>query len=111
MYCLWGKKYSESKDMMYFKKHMGQGRILIAICDENLLGKTFSEGEYSLKVSERFYKGKKVKKEELKETLKNSENINLVGKEIIDFALELGVLNKGSILEVSGVPHAQVIKI
>ena len=36
---------------------------------------------------------------------------NLVGKDIVNFALNLGILNKDSILKVRGVPHAQIIKI
>jgi hypothetical protein len=44
---------------MYFKKHITKDRIIIAICDEKLIGKKFSEGEYVLDISEKFYKGEK----------------------------------------------------
>tara|TARA_Y100000310_G_scaffold339029_1_gene430430 strand:- start:196 stop:486 length:291 start_codon:yes stop_codon:yes gene_type:complete len=96
---------------MYFKKHITKDRIIIAICDEDLVGKEFSEGEHTLNISERFYKGEKKSKEELENILKNSENINLVGKKTINFALKLNLINKGSVIEVKGIPHAQIIQI
>ena len=96
---------------MYFKKHITKDKIIIAICDEELLGKKFSEGDYTLNISKRFYDGEKKSEEELKDILKNFENINLVGKKIIKFATDMGILNKGSILKIDGIPHAQIIQI
>jgi len=96
---------------MYFKKHITKDRIIIAICDEKLIGKKFSEGEYVLDISERFYKGEKKSFKELEDILKNSENVNLVGEETIKFATSLGIINKDSILKVKGIPHAQIIQI
>ena len=35
---------------------MGDNEV-VSVCDTNLVGKTFTEGELELKVSEQFYKG------------------------------------------------------
>ncbi len=97
--------------MMYFKKHLTKDRIVLAVCDEDLVGKKFSEGGVTLNISERFYKGERKSEKDLEELLKNSENINLVGKKIIKFAIKLGLLNKDSIITIKGIPHAQILKL
>jgi uncharacterized protein len=96
---------------MYVKKHESGDRIIFAICDEDLVGKKFSEGDLMLDVSEQFYKGEKKTNAEVKEILASAFNINLVGKKTIDFALKLGILNKDSIIFIDGVPHAQIIDV
>ena len=42
--------------MIWIKKH---GEVLAA-CDENIIGKRFSDGELELHLNEKFYKGKLV---------------------------------------------------
>jgi len=96
---------------MYFKKHLTKDRIVLAVCDEELIGKKFSEGDITLDISERFYKGEKKSEKDLERLLKNSENINLVGKKTIKFAKKLGILNKDSIITIKGIPHAQIIRL
>lgn len=76
-----------------------------------MIGKTLEEGKISFKVSERFYKDKKVSKEELKELLKEANNINLVGEGPISVALEEGYLKEEDIIRINGVPHAQIVKV
>jgi len=96
---------------MYFKKHITKDRIIIAICDENIIGKKFVDGEYILEVSERFYKGERKSEEELKKILESYENVNLAGKKTIEFALKLKVINEESVIKIKGIPHAQIIQI
>lgn len=93
---------------MYVKLHKGSSCVL-AICDEDLIGKTFEEGELFLEISEDFYKGEKKTKEEVLEMLRdeNIKNFNIVGKESISVALKAGIIEKQNILTVGGVPHAQ----
>ena len=94
---------------MYVKIHHSGDKVVIAICGEELVGKKISEGELVLDISERFYKGEKKSKEEVKKILENAENINLVGEKAVKFAKELGILNKESIVIIRGIPHAQII--
>lgn len=94
--------------MIYVKIHNGPTRV-IAICDENLIGKTFKDNNLVLKIDEWFYKGDKKKKEEVAKIMKEAENLNIVGKESIEIALEIHIIEKDSILVIKGVPHAQVV--
>jgi len=95
--------------MIYVKTHKTEEREVVAMCDEDVLGKTFEEGEVILEVSERFYKGKLVDDETAKDILKNGDILNLVGKKIVNLALKTGVVSKINIIKIKGIPHAQVI--
>ena len=91
--------------MVYVKIH----KSIVAVCDEELIGKEFKEGKLSLKVSERFYKGEKKSEEEVKDIIMNATNLNIVGKKSIKIALDLGIINKDSIITIKDIPHAQII--
>jgi len=91
---------------MYVKIHKGS-TIVLAICDENLIGKKFEEGDLCLDVNEAFYKGEKKTKEEVLELLKEYKNVNIVGEESVKVGIESGVISKDSIITIGGIPHAQ----
>lgn len=99
---------------MYIKIHKNQARDIITICDSDLIGKKFSD-KYGLHidVSERFYKGKKVSKEEAFNVVKEGKNnlsiFNIVGKKSIDFALKNGAIEKDNMVIIKKIPHAQSI--
>jgi len=84
--------------------------ILISACDEKLIGRRFIEGKFQIDVSEKFYGGELVDKETLKRYLEDATIANLVGKETVDCAVKMGLINPDCILKVKGVPHAQMIK-
>ena len=46
--------------------------LLLAACDEELVGKKFEEGKYHLEVSDKFYNGERITKEVLKKFLNMS---------------------------------------
>ena len=53
---------------MFVKIHKTY-RDIIAICDSELIGKTFEEGKFQLDVKESFYKGEKVSEEKAVEIM------------------------------------------
>ena len=83
---------------------------VVAICDNDLIGKEFDEGELYLKISESFYNGESKTIEEVEEIMINEDNLNLVGEKTIKIALNLKLINEKNIIKVQGVPHAQIIK-
>lgn len=94
--------------MIYVKIHKGSSEV-IAICDEKLIGKKFSDGKFCLDIKENFYKGELMKEEQVKDILRNVTNLNIVGEEAIKLALEEGIIDKEGIMKIKGVPHAQLI--
>ena len=84
--------------------------VLIGACDEQLLGKTFSEGKYQLHVSKKFYGGNRVSIEALQNYLKEATIANLVGEKAVKCAIKLGLVESSNVLMIQGIPHAQMVK-
>lgn len=95
---------------MYIKIHKGQLGEVVAICDEDIMGKKFEDKEKQIEVSEFFYKGEIKEPKEIIEIMKQATNLNLVGKNTIKLALKEKIINKENIIKIKGVPHAQCLK-
>jgi len=85
--------------------------VLLAACDAELLGKVLREGKIVFEVREEFYKGSKVSVEEAIDLMRQSTVVNMVGKRIVDKAIEKGMIHPEAILKISGVPHAQIVRL
>lgn len=96
---------------MFAKIHKSGDRNIIAICDEDLIGKKFAEKNLILDITERFYKGEKLNPEQVLELMKDSLNLNIVGEESINIALKNNIIEKESIIKIQGIPHAQVYQL
>ena len=83
---------------------------MLNICDKNLLGKTLNRDNFSLKISEEYYAEKIVEKEEARDLLKKSDNINMVGKDIIDLSVNLGIGSEEGVKVIDGIPFLIVFK-
>jgi len=88
--------------------HKGPNGSVLAVCDEELLGRTFSEGKLRLAVSEAFYGGDMVEEEILLEHLNRARSINLVGERAIGIAIREGLVDGSCVLPIDGVMHAMV---
>jgi len=85
--------------------------VLLVICDTEILGKTLREGKIVFNVKEEFYKGARVAIEEAVDMITNSTIVNMVGKNIVQKAIEKGYVHPEAVLNIEGVPHAQIVKI
>jgi hypothetical protein len=85
--------------------------VLLAICDCEMLGKTLREGKIVFAIKEEFYKGAKVSVEEAVDMIENCTIVNMVGKKVVKKAVERGYVHPEAILNIEGVPHAQIVKI
>ena len=90
-------------------KRIGKN-VLLAVCDAEILGRTLREGEIVFCVKEEFYKGERVNVEEAVALIENSTIVNMVGKNIVTKAIERGYVHPEAVLNVEGVPHAQIVK-
>jgi len=93
--------------MMYVKIHQSEHTEIVAVCDENLLGKTIKEGEKEIIISENFFKGELKKEKEVVEILKQSSNANLIGNESVECGLLAKIITEDNMLFCGGVKHAQ----
>jgi len=83
---------------------------MLNICDAELLGRTLSNGDFTLKITDNYYKEKIVEKEEAKDLLRNSNSINMVGKEIVSLSVDMGIGSENGIKEIDGIPFLIVFK-
>jgi hypothetical protein len=85
--------------------------VLLAICDCEVLGKTLREGKIVFHVKDEFYNGGKVTVEEAVSMIENSTIVNMVGKCCVEKAIEKGYVHPQAVLNIEGVPHAQIVKL
>ncbi|MEM3922994.1 MAG: DUF424 family protein [Zestosphaera sp.] len=107
---------SESQVMVYVKIHATTDisqdfREIVAICDEELLGKKFQEGNVVLHVNEEFFKGFLATLNEAMHHARNASIVVLAGEASVSRAVEEGLVHPDAILRVSGVPYAQVVRL
>ncbi len=91
-------------------KQVGQN-VVLAICDVELLGRTLREGKIVFKVKDEFYNGGKASVEEAVSMINNSTIVNMVGKNCVEKAIAKGYVHPEAVIEIEGVPHAQIIKL
>jgi len=85
--------------------------LLVAACDADLLGETFDDGRVSLTVTEEFYGGENVGEEAVIASLRRARTANLVGERVVATAVEAGLIDPGTVLEVDGTRHAQLVRL
>jgi len=83
--------------------------IVIGACDAHLLGKKFREGKLQIDVAKNFYDGERVDKKSLERFLLDATIANLVGRETVKCAIDLGLVDPHCILKIKGIPHAQIV--
>ncbi|MEM4271730.1 MAG: DUF424 family protein [Candidatus Pacearchaeota archaeon] len=85
-------------------------RKVVAVCDSDLIGKKFEEGNRQLDARENFYKGDEYNKEKAVQIIKKQAiedaSFNIVGKESINASIEAGIIKKEGILKLKGIPFA-----
>jgi hypothetical protein len=92
------------------KTHRHQGYLMVAVCDEEILGKTFRQGEVILNVSANFYQGEKVDVDRVVEAIKEADIAIITGRRIVSELAERGLIDKDFALEVEGQLHIQIIR-
>ena len=99
---------------VYFKNHLTEKGAMIAMCDAELLGKSFTEGkkELDLKKYADFYKGDLMdEKDAMKEV--SSETIytaNIVGKRSVAAFVNGGFVTEADIMQIAKIPYVQLYK-
>jgi hypothetical protein len=96
---------------MYMKKYDTEGQLIVAVCDKNIIGKKFREGELVLKLDEGFYKGEEACEEDVKEALSCATIANIAGEKSIACAVDCGCIDPDAIIFIKGIPHAQMVQI
>ena len=84
--------------------------VLLAACDADLLGRVLREGKVVFEVREEFYKGPKMSVDEAIGLVERSTVVNMIGNCIVQKAIETGLIHPEAVLKISGILHAQMVK-
>ena len=88
-------------------------RNVVAICDEELLGKKFEEDEFQLDVKENFYNGEKTDEDKAIEIMKimsiEDATFNIVGERSVNTAVKAGIISEDNIKRIQNIPFALVL--
>ena len=85
--------------------------VMLAICDCEMLGKTLRKGKIVFHIKAAFYNGGKVSIDEAVGMIANSTIVNMVGKNCVAKAIAKGYVHPDAVLQIEGVPHAQIVKL
>jgi uncharacterized protein len=93
----------------YYKIHESPAGYLLAACDASICGKKLETEDLEFHVNPRFYKDKEATPAQMKKQFAISSSANIVGKNIVQLATELGLISKENVVMIAGVPHAQLV--
>jgi len=97
--------------MIYLKKISSEKGLIVVLCDRDLYGKEFVEGDVVLNINE-FYKGEEVNDVDEK-TLEDAVLINAIGKKSIEILIKHSIINEEDLKEVryvQGIPYVFIVK-
>lgn len=83
---------------------------MVAVCDEEILGKVFREGDIVLNISSTFYKGRRASIEEVIEAINTADIAIISGNRIVNELARRGLASKEYALEVDGQLHIQIVR-
>lgn len=98
------------KKEMYMKTHEQGAETLIAVCDCDVLGRKFSEGQLRIDVSPDFFGGEKASCTEVEAALAGATMANFVGCRTVEHAISLGYVEKDNVLSIDGILYAQMVR-
>ena len=81
-----------------------QKNTMVNMSDIELIGKDVIDGELKINISENYYGKQIVEKDEAISILKSASIMNLVGKDTISLAIELGIGSKDGVKIISDIP-------
>jgi len=96
--------------MIRVKVHRRGSGILIAACDEGLLGRLLKDDKLRLDVSDEFYGGDQGGEKMLVSRLAMATMANLVGEVVCRIAAEHDFIDPDCLITIEGVPHAQMVR-
>ena len=93
--------------MLWVKRHSSQRGMVLAMADQDLMGRQFEEGDLVLSITA-FFKGELVESEAALTDLKGVTVINAVGPVAVNAVLSCGLCHRAAVKRVDGIPHIQV---
>jgi len=94
----------------YFKVHKHPSEVIIAMCDEEILGQSFRGEKSRIIVTEEFYGGDLVEEAFVLNNIGSFTILNIVGNRAVDLAIREGLVSEDSVIVIGEVKHAQAVR-
>jgi len=94
---------------MIVKIHKREDRAIAAVCDSELVGQKYVDGDRQLDLTGDFYKGEERTDQEVGDIIRNADIINLVGKNAVKLGIQEEVITQDHVIVIAGIPHAQAV--
>ncbi|MBD3164019.1 DUF424 family protein [Candidatus Woesearchaeota archaeon] len=94
---------------MIAKKHLSGKKLILAVCDDALLGKRFSQDNLQVDLASEFYNGSHMGQDMLLSLINKAYIINAVGEETISMLKNIGLITEDNIIRISGMPVANIL--
>ncbi|MCD6235620.1 MAG: DUF424 family protein [Thaumarchaeota archaeon] len=98
-----------SKKVWVKVHHSRTGEVVVAACDEDLLGKKIKINDgFSVEVSKSFYGGFLVNPSDLEKYIREAGIVNLLGEAVISYLVKRGLISEKAVIRVGEIPHVQL---
>ena len=98
-----------TKEQLYcLRTRRTENEYLVAICDAHLIGATICDDNIELFVSEHFFGREVISKEKCLKEMYKASNLNLIGKSIVETAIEEHMINEHSVMWINCPKHGKV---
>ena len=103
---------SKQRYKMIIKEHItADNRLILTVCDKEIIGKKFETPNLKLDLSSDFYKGKEKTEKEIIKLFEQAYMINLVGQRSVELGLKSKIISKKDIIYIEKIPYVQVVSL
>lgn len=97
---------------MLLNEHNTDQGLLVTVCDADIVGDTFENGDVSLTVEEDFYAKEAAQADEttVVDALSKANVANIVGARAVEIAVEHGIIDETTVLDIGETRHAQLLR-
>jgi len=99
---------TETTPLLLNERETEEG-LLVSVCDADVLGETFENGDVSLTVEVDFYDGDEADEEAVVASLSRCRVANIVGTRAVGLAVDHGFVDEETVLDFEDTRHAQLL--
>ena len=97
---------------MIAKEHItASNRLILTVCDKEIIGKRFETTDLKLDLSSDFYKGKEKTDKEIIRLFEQAYMINLVGQKSVELGLNTKIISEKDIIKIKDIPYVQAVSL
>ena len=97
---------------MIVKEHVtADNRLILTVCDKEIIGKKFETNDLKLDLSSDFYKGKEKTENEIVKLFPAAYMINLIGQKSVKLGLKSKIISEKDVIKIKDIPYVQAVSI